>query len=436
MSELVTASARIEYSEISEPAKALSSLPTHFENSATDLVKLLEAYYRFLNRKYNVETNSSGPSYEISNIMRNHDIDMTSDDRYLDAIEKLIGSYIPPSRSIDRVRLYKIIANYYTNRGSEESIFSFFRLFFNEVVSLFYPKNFLFTTSDSNRSKTSDVYRLNDNLRWQNYSYVIYSQLAKSEWGLEYAKYIHPAGLKFFATLALELVNDNNWSNVGCLDIDWSETPIGFLGNVYASPSDYNYYYHNDPDFYHYVNSVFNPDTDKINNIPDENCWRSIDWDAARGKHTPTNQSAVYIDAFINILSLMPDGGYHFLRNLRPIQNKDGGYVFEEALRAFYTSYGISTKNQNTPLSIFRDSWNGYDKTIDSASIAEYADLTLADVVADKPITGSGPQFNALNSYLVFDGNYNSGYSELGFEQSYNNDNDASILSEDGAIIF
>ena len=52
MSELVTATARIEYSEIVEPAKALSSLPHHFENEAGELVNLLEAYYRFLNKKY------------------------------------------------------------------------------------------------------------------------------------------------------------------------------------------------------------------------------------------------------------------------------------------------------------------------------------------------------------------------------------------------
>jgi hypothetical protein len=436
MSELVTANARVEYSEIVEPAKALSSLPYHFENEASELVKLLEAYYRFLNKKYTGVENSSGPSFEISNIARNHDIDMTTDDRYLDAIERLIGSYIPPSQSIDRVRLYKIIANYYTNRGSEESIFSFFRLFFNEVVSLFYPKNFLFTTSDINRSKTSDVYRLNDNQRWQNYSYVIYTQLAKSEWGLEYAKYIHPAGLKFFASLILELANNNDWTNVGCLDIDWSEFPNRFLDDVYVEPDGYGIYYSEDAaDYYYYNEAIFSGD--KIDPIVDDNCWRSIDWETtARGKHTPTNQSAAYIYDFITILSLLPDGGYHFIRNLRPIKSNNGSYVFDEALRAFYITYGISSKNSNTPLSIFREGWNGYDKTIDSASLGEYADLTLSDAFANPPLTGSGPQFNSLNSYFIFDGNYNSGYDEFGAPETYNTDDEASALSEEGAIIF
>jgi hypothetical protein len=435
MSELVTANARIEYSEIVEPAKALSSLPHHFENEAGELVKLLEAYYRFLNKKYTgVDNNSSGASFEISNITRNHDIDMTTDDRYLDAIERLIGSYIPPSQSIDRVRLYKIIANYYTNRGSEESIFSFFRLFFNEIVSLFYPKNFLFTTSDINRSKTSDVYRLNDNQRWQNYSYVIYTQLDKSEWGLEYAKYIHPAGLKFFATIVLELANNNDWTNIGCLNIDWSETPNISRDNAYAGPDNDYYYFENGEDYYYFIELDLN--LDKIDPIVDDNCWRSINWESARGKHTPTNQSAAYIYDFITILSLLPDGGYHFIRNLRPIRSNNGSYVFDEALRAFYTTYGITNTNQNTPLSIFREGWNGYDKTIDSASLAEYGDLTLSDAIANPPITGSGPQFNSLNSYFVFDGNYNSGYDQLGTSQNYITDNEASAISDEGAIIF
>jgi hypothetical protein len=426
MSQLVTSNARVEYSEIVEPSKALSSLPYHFQNEAEELVKLLESYYEFLNTKYSL-SGTNGPSFEINNIMRNHDIDMTTDDRYIDAIEKLIGSYIPPSRAIDRVRLYKIIANYYTNRGSEESIFSFFRLFFNEIVSLFYPKNLLFTTSDNTRSKSSGEYRLTDHQRWQNYSYIIYTQLAKSEWGLEYAKYIHPAGLKFFATLILELANNNDWTNVDCLNIDWSEFPI----DVYYSPNDDNPYYFQDPNDYYY----YSP-TGLIDNIVDDNCWRSIDWEVtARGKHTPTNQSPAYIYDFITILSLLPDGGYHFIRNLRPIRSNNGAYVFDEALRAFYTSYGISSKNQNTPLSIFRHGWNGYDKTIDSASLGEYADLTLSDAFSNPPLTGSGPQFNNLSSYLIFDGNYNSAYYDGELEE-YNNIDEASELSEQGGIIF
>jgi hypothetical protein len=432
MSELVTATTRVEYSEISEPAKALSSLPHHFQNDASELVKLLEAYYQFLNKKYTSDnTSGTGPSFEINNIMLNHDIDMTTDDRYLDAIENLIGSYIPPSRAVDRVRLYKIIANYYTNRGSEESIFSFFRLFFNEIVSLIYPKNFLFTSSDNNRSKTSDVYRLNDNHRWQNYSYVIYTQLAKSEWGLEYAKYIHPAGLKFFTTLTLELTNNNDWTNVGCLNIDWSEFPNRFLDDPYAEPDGYGIYYFEDAnDYYYYNEDVISGD--KIDNIADDNCWRSIDWESARGKHTPTNQSATYIYDFITILSLLPDGGYHFIKNLRPIRSNNGDYVFNEALRAFYVTYGISSKNSNTPLSIFRQGWNGYDKVIDNSNIGEYTDLILSDAFANPPLTGSGPQFNSLSSYFLFDGNYTSGYRIFGDEQDYE---DIDFTEQGGIII-
>lgn len=432
---LVTSTARVEYSEIVEPAKALSSLPHHFEEEAGELVKLLEAYYRFLNKKY---TTSGGPSYEISNIVNNHDIDMTSDDRYLDAIEKLVGAYIPPSRAIDRVRLYKIIANYYTERGSEDSIYSFFRLFFNEIVSLFYPKEFLFTSSVKDKGKSSHKFRLSDNQRWQNYSYVIYTQLQKSEWGAEYAKYIHPAGLKFFASIILELANNNDWQNVGCITgIDWNSATNAYANQVYVQPSGLGaYWFENGFDAYYAVEGQNISNENQGVEYPEDDyyCWRSINWDEAIGKHTPTNQSPAYINDFITILSLLPDGGYHYIRNLRPIRGQTGD-VFAEALRAFYITYGINSKNQNTPLTIFREGWNGYDKTVDSAAIGEYADLTLSDAIT--PSLGSGPQFNSLNSYIEFDGNYNSSYDGVvGDEQSYTNDAEASAIGANGAITF
>jgi hypothetical protein len=83
-------------------------------------------------------------------------------------------------------------------------------------------------------------------------------------------------------------------------------------------------------------------------------------------------------------------------------------------------------------LSIFREGWNGYDKVIDNSSIGEYADLTLSDAFANPPLTGSGPQFNSLNSYFIFDGNYNSGYNELGDEQDYE---DIDFTEQGGIII-
>ena len=61
--------------------------------------------------------------------------------------------------------------------------------------------------------------------------------------------------------------------------------------------------------------------------------------------------------------------------------------------------------------------------------------MVLIDAIS--PSQGSGPQFNNLNSYIVYDGNYNSGYDgQLGEEQTYTTDDEASAIAEEGAIAF
>lgn len=186
-----------------ETATATSPLSSHFKNEAGELVKLIEAYYRFLNQK-------GGPSYEIANLRNNHDVDLIRDDQYLDAIERTIATNIPQSRTIDRAQLYKIIANYYNSRGSEDSIHSFFRIFYNEIVRVSYPKELLFTSSDKT-SESSDVFKIRDSRFYQEYSYVINSRYEgttlSSDWIPEYLKFIHPAGLKFFVAYTIECIN-------------------------------------------------------------------------------------------------------------------------------------------------------------------------------------------------------------------------------------
>lgn len=398
---LVTSTNSIVYTNEPETDKALSSLPQHFKNDATELVKLLEAYYRFLNQKF-------GPSYEISKIIHNHDIDLTTDDRYLDAIEKLIGSYIPKSRAVDRKRLYKLIASYYTNRGSEESISSFFRLFFNEIISIFYPKEFLFTTSDDTRSAPSSRYRLNDNNRWQDFSYVIYTSLDKSEWGQEFTKYIHPAGLKFFATLAFELFANNDWKDISCLNIDWEEDPSLFQNNAYIAPNGFSYYYFDDASDPYSFGSL-NPNL--VEAIPDDNCWRSIDWQQALGQHTPTSQCPAFIAMMFVTRLFYDNSGFHYVRDGRPIISDQYGNVSPDFLKAFYIVLSYIIQHQNDGLYNFRSYWNDYEKVVDPSTLGTYADASLSDLIANPPNRGSGPQFNSLGAFVTINGVLTSGYN-------------------------
>jgi hypothetical protein len=127
-----------------ESVRAPSLFPSAIEESAKTLMDFIQVYYDHIN--------SVGlPSYEIANITREKDIDLVSD-KYLSEIQGLIARNIPNSRVLDKVSLYKIILQYYRTRGSEDSIHTFFKIFFDEAVNIFYPKDYLFDLSSGGGS--------------------------------------------------------------------------------------------------------------------------------------------------------------------------------------------------------------------------------------------------------------------------------------------
>jgi len=114
-------------------------LPDNVQSNAQNLISFIEKYYEYLNTAHL-------PSYEISSIVSDKDIDSQSNE-YLDSIKALIAVSIPNSSILNKVDLYKTIVKYYNTRGSEESIISFFKLFLNEIVTVSYPKETLFDLS-------------------------------------------------------------------------------------------------------------------------------------------------------------------------------------------------------------------------------------------------------------------------------------------------
>lgn len=122
-----------------ESIQTESLYPDSLKESASNLISFIERYYEHLNR-------TGLPSNEIAAITREKDIDVVSD-KYLTQIQSLIARNIPNSRVLDKVTLYRVIIQYYHTRGSEDSIHTFFKIFFDEIVSIFYPKNYLFDLS-------------------------------------------------------------------------------------------------------------------------------------------------------------------------------------------------------------------------------------------------------------------------------------------------
>ena len=324
-----------------ENYSAAEVLPDFFESQAKNLIVLIKEYYKHLNSELN-------PSFEIQNLISAHDIDLASE-RYLDAIERVIAPNIPQSETLDRQRLFKIIANYYTNRGSEESVYTFFKIFYNEVVTLIYPKDFIFHTSND-KSVPSDQFKLRDSYKYQEFSYLISSNRDSAEWKSEFKKFVHPAGLKFFTALTVSAIGGDI-----SLETMWNDG-CGQLTKYL-----------------------------KGEEIPEDPCefWESIDWEKAVGKHSPLYQPCIDIK-LVYVFTVLYNSKFHYLEYLRnTINSKCSNYN----LRAIYASYAIAILITDDPYGQVKrwdDTYRGIGKYLDHGAFGDgYSDYTIGGTELD-----------------------------------------------------
>jgi len=117
-----------------ETSSLAELLPQQIRMNSDMLVRFLEDYYRFINSK-----DENGPSYIISRIIAEHDIDRVVDPVFLAKIQAEIAEGMPDSPYVLKAFLLKRIVEYYDVRGSDESVKYFFRIFFNTDVKVYYP---------------------------------------------------------------------------------------------------------------------------------------------------------------------------------------------------------------------------------------------------------------------------------------------------------
>ena len=117
-------------------------IPFQLRQKAEKMITFLSDYYDHINQ-------NGLPSKNIADIVSEHDIDQTSSE-FLDSIQAEIAANIPNSQVLDRVSLYKKIVQYYNIKGSQESVSVFFRLFYDEIVKVTYPKERLMKLSAGN----------------------------------------------------------------------------------------------------------------------------------------------------------------------------------------------------------------------------------------------------------------------------------------------
>lgn len=185
----------------SESTRVHEIYPQYLRDSAKNVISFLEEYYDYLNAE-------DGPTHELQHVISENDIDETSE-KYLDAIQGEIAKIIPNSAVVDRNTLYKRIVHYYRIKGTPESIEVFFKIFFDSLTELYYPGDDLFKLSED--SDLSGEKKIQDSTFWQDYSYQITTQISADQWRESYSRLVHPAGMKLFVLLLIEIVNRSGW---------------------------------------------------------------------------------------------------------------------------------------------------------------------------------------------------------------------------------
>lgn len=102
--------------------------------------------------------------------------------------------------SLDALLLARLLKHIHNIKGTEQSIKIFFRMFFDEEVTVFLPKFSICTIDDNFIPDSLNVLRDDD--MYQEFSYVIYTQQDPSVYQdlyqSLYLRLVHPAGFKPF----------------------------------------------------------------------------------------------------------------------------------------------------------------------------------------------------------------------------------------------
>lgn len=197
-----------------EHVRVNQQLPEQLLEKAEPLIQLLKDYYSYMNEQ-------GAPSNEFASITNARDIDQ-ADEAYLDLIQKEIARTLPKATLSDRVKLYKSMMQYYSVRGSQDSIELFFKILFGDNVEVYYPMRDVLIPSSGNWDRTavtpayldnrgflSDRIKLQDSYFYQQFSYVIRTGNNVSTWSDAFNRLVHPAGFVFFGEIliVINLIN-------------------------------------------------------------------------------------------------------------------------------------------------------------------------------------------------------------------------------------
>jgi hypothetical protein len=115
-------------------------LPEFVRSEYSTFVTFLEKYYEWLEQSGNVIK-------AADELKSAQDVDLATD-FYIEEIQKEFLPYFPQSITLDKRKFIKLINQFYSSKGTPNSLKFLFRALYNEEIDIYYPKDDILIASD------------------------------------------------------------------------------------------------------------------------------------------------------------------------------------------------------------------------------------------------------------------------------------------------
>ena len=201
-----------------EAPRSAELIPAQIRETSNTFIALLNEYYVWLNK-------ADLPTNILYSALTETDIDLVSA-KHISNIAASIAKYIPNARALDRAALYKKIVKYYYNtRGSRESAYVFFRIFFDAIIEIIDSSNGALNTAiklwlAQYVGSTNPSIPKHAEL-WRPFTYGIATDVDSGQWNIPFKALVHPIGFRYFHIVKLLLVSRNAWLDLNG-ELSWS----------------------------------------------------------------------------------------------------------------------------------------------------------------------------------------------------------------------
>lgn len=194
-------------------------LPEHFIDDYPNIIKLLEAYYEWMERDGN-------PDQQVRDLYRSRDLTQVDNDLLQFIEDEILLGQAYFGGFINKREASKFSNILYRSKGTRYSIQQFFRAFFGTDPEVIYPKEQIFRVGplvdfnlDSSNAAGEQILSqaskigaesqrfLTDDKLYQVLSVLIKSDIPIDSWREVYKLFVHPAGMYLGGQVQIETTN-------------------------------------------------------------------------------------------------------------------------------------------------------------------------------------------------------------------------------------